>query len=542
MQPPPLPLSSHAKPVDVFQPAAQHEKKLKQVIRGEVRFDRGSRALYATDGSNYRQVPIDLVVAGDAEEVVAAVAGCRKFGARVLPRGSGTSLAGQCCNVAVVLDFTKYMNKILELDLERRFARVQPGIGLDHLRNRAEIHHLTFAPDPSTHNRCTIGGMIGNNSCGTHSLLGGKTVDNVEELRVLLYDGTQLTVGATSDEEFDRIIQKGGRAGEIYANLRKIRDQYGDLVRARFPKIPRRVSGYNLDELLPESGFHTARALVGTEGTCAIVLEAKLKLIPRPPFRSLVALGYADAFHAADHVPEILPFHPIGLEGFEGSIVDGLRKKGASNLELLPEGRGFLLVEFGANDANESKTLALQLIDRLGQSPDPPTSRLYTENEAHAVWQIRESGPRAAAFAPGAPAEWEGWDDAAVAPEKLGAYLREIRKLMDEYSYRGWFYGHFGHGCVHMRVSFDLQSEGGIRKYGEFVERAADLVVGYGGSLSGEHGDGQSRGALPTKMFGPELVSAFREFKSTWDPNNNLNPHKVVDPYLPTENLRLGAD
>jgi len=272
-------------------------------------------------------------------------------------------------------------------------------------------------------------------------LLGGKTVDNVEELRVLLYDGTQLTVGATSDEEFDRIIQKRRSS---WRNLRQLTQNSRSIRRpgaARFPKIPRRVSGYNLDELLPESGFHTARALVGTEGTCAIVLEAKLKLIPRPPFRSLVALGYTDAFTAADHVPEILPFHPIGLEGFEGSIVDGLRKKGASNLET-PAGRAWiLLVEFGANDANESKTLALQLIDRLGQSPDPPTSRLYTENEAQAVWQIRESGPRAAAFAPGAPAEWEGWDDAAVAPEKLGAYSAKIRKLMDEYGYHGAFYG-----------------------------------------------------------------------------------------------------
>jgi FAD/FMN-containing dehydrogenase/Fe-S oxidoreductase len=538
----PLPLSSHAKPADSFSDAAQLESELKSAVRGEVRFDKGSRALYATDGSNYRQIPIGLVIPRDASDVVRAVAACRKYGAPVLPRGAGTSLAGQCCNVAVVLDFTKYMNRVLEIDALHRVARVQPGIILDVLQSQVLKHGLMFAPDPSTHSRCTIGGMIGNNSCGTHSLLGGKTVDNVEELRILLYDGTQLTVGATSDGEFDRVIQKGGRPGEIYAKLRKIRDQYGDLVRARFPKIPRRVSGYNLDELLPESGFHIARALVGTEGTCAIVLEAKLKLIPSPPFRSLVALGYADAFHAADHVPEILPFQPIGLEGFEGSIVDGLRKKGASNLELLPEGRGFLLVEFGANDPNESKTLALQLIDRLGQSPEPPTSRMYTEKEARAVWQIRESGPRAAAFAPGAALEWEGWDDAAVAPEKLGAYLREIRKLMDEYGYHGAFYGHFGHGCIHMRVSFDLQSDAGIRKYGEFVERAADLVVSFGGSLSGEHGDGQSRGALLPKMFGPELIRAFQEFKLTWDPTNKLNPHKVVDPYLPTENLRLGAD
>ncbi len=538
----PLPLSSHAKPVDSFLLAAELENELKRVVRGEVRFDRGSRALYATDGSNYRQIPIGLVIPRDAEDVVAAVAACRKYGAPVLPRGAGTSLAGQCCNVAVVLDFTKYMNQVIQIDPQQRWARVQPGIVLDALQSQALKHQLMFAPDPSTHNRCTIGGMIGNNSCGTHSLLGGKTVDNVEELRILLYDGTQITVGATPDEEFDRIIQKGERPAEIYRNLRSIRDRYSDLVRARFPKIPRRVSGYNLDELLPERGFNVARALVGTEGTCVIVLEAKLKLIPSPPHRVLVALGYGDAFFAADHVPEILPFQPIGLEGFEGSIVDGLRRKGAPNLDLLPEGRGFLLVEFGADDPNDAKNLALRLIDHLQKAPNAPALRLYTDKEARAVWQIRESGPRAAAFAPGAPAEWEGWDDAAVAPEKLGSYLRDIRKLMDEYGYRGAFYGHFGHGCIHMRVSFDLQSAGGIRKYGEFVERAADLVVGYGGSLSGEHGDGQSRGALLPKMFGPELVNAFREFKSTWDPNNNLNPHKVVDPYLPTENLRLGAD
>ena len=234
----PLPLSSHAKPVDSFSEAAALEKELKRTVRGEVRFDRGSRALYAADGSNYRQIPIGLVIPRDSNDVISAVAACRKFDAPVLPRGAGTSLAGQCCNVAVVLDFTKYMNRVLEIDALNRVARVQPGIVLDVLQSQIMNHGLMFAPDPSTHSRCTIGGMIGNNSCGTHSLLGGKTVDNVEELRVLLYDGTQITVGATSDEEFDRIIQRGGRPGEIYANLRNIRDRYGDLVRARFPKIP----------------------------------------------------------------------------------------------------------------------------------------------------------------------------------------------------------------------------------------------------------------------------------------------------------------
>ena len=537
-----LPLSSHAKPVDIFAQAAELEQELKRAVRGEVRFDRGSRALYATDGSNYRQIPIGLVIPCDVDDVVAAVGACRKFGAPILPRGAGTSLAGQCCNVAVVLDFTKHMNQIIELDPGRKFARVQPGIVLDSLRNKAETHKLTFAPDPSTHNRCTIGGMIGNNSCGTHSLLGGKTVDNVEELRILLYDGTQMTVGATSDEELASIVQQGGRCGEIYAKLRAIRDKYSDLVRAKFPQIPRRVSGYNLDELLPERGFNVARALVGTEGTCVVVLDAKLKLIHSPQHRALVGLGYPDAFLAADHVMDILEFHPIGLEGLDGGIIEGLKKKRAPHVDLIPDGGGFLLVEFGADDPQEAERLARQLMDRLKQVKDPPASRLYTKSEAKAVWNIREAGPRAAAFAPGAPHEWEGWDDAAVAPEKLGAYLRDIRKLMNEYSYRGSFYGHFGHGCIHMRVSFDLVTETGVRNYGEFVERAADLVVGYGGSLSGEHGDGQSRAALLPKMFGPELIKAFGEFKAVWDPGNKLNPHKVVNPYLPTENLRLGAD
>jgi FAD/FMN-containing dehydrogenase/Fe-S oxidoreductase len=537
----PLPLSSHAKPIDAFPQAAELEKELKQNIKGEVRFDRGSRAMYSTDGSNYRQIPIGLVVPRDAGDVVAAMAACRKYGAPVLARGAGTSLAGQCCNVAVVFDFTKYMNRILELNPEQKFARVQPGVVLDTLRNQAEAYKLTFAPDPSTHNRCTIGGMIGNNSCGTHSLLGGKTVDNVEELQILLYDGTQMTVGATTRDDVERILRQGGREAEIYQALLGIGDRYADLIRARFPKIPRRVSGYNLDDLLPEQ-FNVARALVGTEGTCVTVLEAKVKLIPSPQHRALVGIGYRDAFIAADHVPEILRFHPIGFEGFEGSIVDGLRAKGAPKLELLPQGRGIVLVEFGADDPDHARALAQQLMDRLKQVPDAPNTRLYTPAEARHVWQLRESGPRAAAFAPGAAPQWEGWDDAAVAPEKLGRYLRDIRALMDQYGYEGAFYGHFGHGCIHMRVSFDFESEAGIRKYGEFVEKAADLVVSYGGSLSGEHGDGQSRGALLPKMFGPELMNAFRQFKAIWDPQNKLNPHKVVDAYLPTENLRLGAD
>jgi FAD/FMN-containing dehydrogenase/Fe-S oxidoreductase len=538
----PLPPSSHAKPVDSFQQAADLESALRKALSGEVRFDRGSRALYASDASNYRQVPIGVVVPRDADDVLAAVNTCRAFGAPILPRGAGTSLAGQSCNVAVVLDFTKSMNGITELNVEGRFARVQPGVVLDTLRAKAEAHRLTFGPDPSTHSRCTLGGMIGNNSCGTHSLLAGKTVDNVEELTVVLYDGTRLTVGPVGEAELETIVRQGGRRGEIYARLRDLRDRYASWIRSGYPDIPRRVSGYNLEQLLPENGFNVARALVGTEGTCVTVVEARVTLIPSPQFRSLVGLGYADAFAAADHVMEILPFSPIGLEGFEGAIIDGLKRKGAPNLELMPEGRGFLLAEFGADDPDDARATAERLIAHLRSIPGAPNARLYSSAEAKAVWRIRESGPRAAGAGPGMPPRYEGWDDASVAPERLGPYLRELRRLLDDFGYQAAYYGHFGHGCIHMQVSFDLQSEAGIRKYADFIDRAADLVIRYGGSLSGEHGDGQARGALLPKMFGPELMRAFSEFKAVWDPDNRMNPHKVVDAYLPTENLRLGAD
>jgi len=538
----PLPPSSHGKPIDTFGQAAELDQELGRAIRGEVRFDRGSRALYATDASNYRQVPIGVVVPRDEDDVRAAVSVCRRFGAPILARGSGTSLAGQSCNVAVVLDFTKYMNRILEIDFEKRIARVQPGVILDTLRGRAEQKKLTFGPDPSTHSRCSLGGMIGNNSCGTHSLISGKTVDNVHELRILLYDGTELTVGATPEAELEAIVREGGRRGEIYAGLRSIRDRYLAHIRTGFPQIPRRVSGYNLDQLLPEQGFHVARALVGTEGTCAIVLGATLRLIESPQHRVLVGLGYPDSFAAADHVPAILETSPIGLEGFEGGIIDGLNYKGAPNLDLLPPGRGILLAEYGSNDPAESRATAERLVLKLSGLPGAPVTRIYSAAESKAVWKIRESGPRMASAVPGSLPRWEGWDDASVAPERLGPYLRELRSLLNEYGYQAAFYGHFGHGCIHMQVSFDFETEEGIRKYEAFINRAADLVVRYGGSLSGEHGDGQSRGALLPKMFGPELMQAFAEFKAVWDPGNRMNPHKVIDAYQPTENLRLGAD
>ncbi len=533
-------------PHEGFAEGARLLARLRETVRGEVRFDEASRALYATDASNYRQVPIGLVVPLDADDVVAAVAACRESGAPVLSRGGGTSLAGQCCNVAVVLDFSKYMNGIAALDAGARRARVQPGLVLDALRDAAEVHELTFAPDPATHSRCTLGGMIGNNSCGVHALMGGKTVDNVESLEVLLYDGTRMRVGPTTEAELEARIAAGGRVGEIYAGLKRLRDTYAVLVRERFPDIPRRVSGYNLDQLLPENGFNVARALVGTEGTCVTVLEATCTLTPSPQHRRLVALGFADAFVAADHVPAVLALKPIGLEGFDGLLVDFMLRKNlvVDDVRLLPAGRGFLLCEFGADTAAEADGMAEALVRTVGTWAEPPTVARYSPDEAARVWRVRESALGASVFVPGEESGWEGWEDSAVPPERLGAYLRELFGLIERYGYRSPMYGHFGQGCVHLRISFALKTAEGVAAYRRFLDEAADIVLRYGGSFSGEHGDGQARAALLPKMFGPELMGAFREFKALWDPLNRMNPGKLVDPvavYDPVDNLRVGA-
>ena len=518
---------------------------LRHCLRGEVRFDSGSRALYSSDGSNYRQVPIGVVIPRDNHDVIATIATCREHGAPVLCRGGGTSLAGQCCNVAVVLDFSKYMANILELDPERRIARVQPGVVLDHLRAAAEKHNLTFGPDPASHSRCTLGGMIGNNSCGVHSVMAGKTDQNIEELEVLTYDGLRLRVGQTSQAELDRIVAAGSRQGEIYAGLRRIRDQYGDLVRQKYPNIPRRVSGYNLNYLLPENGFHVARALVGSEGTCVTTLEATCRLVSSPPERLLLVIGCRDVFECADLVTDVLRHKPIGLEGMDHVLVEYTRRKGINpeGVSMLPEGRGWLLAEFGGWTAAEARAQAETLMQSLAKTASPRSFRLFPDKvQARKVWEVREASLGAVSKVPGEPPLWEGWEDAAVAPEKLGGYLRDMKKMTDQFSYQCVLYGHFGDGCVHNRISFDLQSTQGIARFRRYMEEAADLVVSYGGSVSGEHGDGQARAELYPKMFGPELVKAFEEFKGLWDPDWKMNPGKVVLPNKMDADLRLGAD
>ncbi len=518
------------------------EHELRHSTEAEIRFTDGDRAIYSTGGSNYRQLPIGIVIPRSVDDVVETVRVCREYEAPVLPRGGGTSLAGQCCNVAVVLDFSKYLNRVLEIDASRKLARVQPGLILDHLRRPAERdHQLTFGPDPSTHDHCTFGGMIGNNSCGVRSVMaqfygpGPRMSHNVHELEVLLYDGRRLHVreGTSGDQEIDR-------------RLLDLRDRYADRIRERYPDIPRRVSGYNLDDLLPEKGFDVAAALTGTEGTCMTVLEATVHLIDSPKHRSLLVLGWDSEFEAADHVLTVLEHKPLGLEGVDHVLIEDMKTIGMhpEDIELMPEGQGWLVIEFGGDDKDEADAKAHDLVRELKKSSNPPEGVKLFDDVEHEqrVWEVREAGLGATAFIPGKPDTYEGWEDSAVPPERLGEYLRRLRKLAKKYDYDSALYGHYGQGCIHARWNFDLRSVPGIRKFRSFLDEASDLVLELGGSLSGEHGDGESRAELLPKMFGPELIDAFREFKSIWDPDWKMNPGKVVDPYRITDNLRLGPD
>ena len=389
------------------------------------------------DASNYRQVPIGVVIPRSVEDVLETVATARQFGAPILARGGGTSLAGQCCNAGIVIDMSKYLNRIIEIDPERRTARVQPGVVLDQLNKALKPHKLMYGPDPSTHEYCTFGGMIGNNSCGVHSVVAGRTSDNVESLDVLTYDGERFEARKTSDIELQYLIAQKGRRADIYSGLKRIRDSYAEIIRQRFPVLPRRVSGYNLDELLPEKGFHIARALVGSECTCVLVLEATVHLVYRPPARTLVVLGYPDIYHAADHVTEIMEYNPMGLESVDDVLVENMRKKElhSGDLKFLPEGKGFLMVEFGGETREESDPTARQMIRRLERRLHPPSIKFYDNpGDEKLVWEIRESGLGATARVPSEPDTWPGWEDSAVPPgqprrvsARTSQVLRKIR-------------------------------------------------------------------------------------------------------------------
>jgi FAD/FMN-containing dehydrogenase/Fe-S oxidoreductase len=522
--------------------------ELRRRVNGDVRFDDGSRAAYSTDASNFRQVPIGVVVPRTVEDAAEAIAVCREHDLPVVNRGGGTSLAGQCTNEAVVIDFTKHCHAVVSVDEENRRCVVEPGIVLDVLNRELAPTGLRFGPEPATHQNCTIGGMIGNNSCGATAQRTGKVVDNIASLEVLLYDGTRFTARRTDASEYAVIERMGDRRSQIYRSLRHLADDHADLIRKRYPDIPRRVSGYNLDSLLPEHGFDIAGLLVGSESTLVTVLRAELELVPVVKARTLVTLGFENIAKAADAVPAIVEHEPIALEGVDRYLIRDEQIKGinAQALDELPEGTGYLMVQFGGDTVEESDRRAHEMLAALGETEHDPAVAFVDDPEREdELWQVREAGLGATAHVPDRPDTWEGWEDSAVPVERLGDYLRDLRRLYEEFGYASdvgpSLYGHFGQGCVHTRIPFDLYSTEGVATYRRFLERAADLVASYGGSLSGEHGDGQTRGELLPRMFGDEIVELFEQVKALFDPHDRMNPGKVVHPAPLDSHLRLGG-
>ncbi|MCN9243490.1 FAD-binding protein [Streptomyces sp. RY43-2] len=521
------------------------EAALRTRVDAEVRFDAGSRGAYSTDGSNYRQVPLGLVVPYTVEAGAAAVEVCADFGAPVLSRGGGTSLAGQATNTAVVIDWTKYCHALVSVDPEALTCVVEPGIVLDELDRQLSAHRLQFGPKPATHSHCALGGMIGNNSCGASAQAYGKTVDHVRRLEVLTYDGARGWVGATSPAERARIAAEGGRWAEIHEGLDRIVATYLGDIRRGFPKIPRRVSGYNLDSLLPENHVDLAKALVGSESTLVTVLRAELDLVPVPDCQALLVLGYDDICAAADEVPHLLRLcSPAQLEALDGRMAQLMREEGAylDSLDSFPDGDSWLLVQFSGDSQDDVDEQARDLLRALGRDERDATVA-FSDDPAREgeMLRAREAGLGVTARPPDGRETWEGWEDSAVPPERLGDYLRDLKGLFADFDYdHPSLYGHFGQGCVHTRIPFGLKTAEGVADFRHFLERAADLVASYGGSLSGEHGDGQARGELLTRMYGERLVSAFGELKALFDPDNRMNPGKVVDPDPVDRHLRLG--
>ncbi|MGP4022579.1 FAD-binding and (Fe-S)-binding domain-containing protein [Actinomadura sp. 3N407] len=471
-------------------------RALRKAVKGEVRFDAGSKAMYANDASNFRQVPIGVVIPRTLDDVVAVHRICERYGAPVLNRGGGTSLSGETVNHAVVIDHSKYLTRIAGIDVDERRVTCEPGVINEELNRYTGRWNLVFGPDPSSHSRCVIGGNIGNNSCGIHSVQsqlygpGPRTSDNVHAMEVVTYGGDRFWVGVNEEEHLDDIIAAGGRKGEIYAALRDLRERYADAIRAGFPSVaemPRRVSGFNLDELLPENGFNVARALVGTESTCATALRSVLLLTPALFKRTLVVVEYDELADAAENCSEIVErFRPIGLEALDHRLIEDqqMQNKNVPDIEELPRqgGGAWLLVQFGADTAEESLVQAERFTDWLTREKRYAPDRMVTVKSAQEggwsgdLWAIREAGLGSTAFPPGED-HWPGWEDSAVPPPRVGEYTRALRRLMDRHGIEGAMYGHFAQGCIHSRMSFDLRSTRGIARYRAFMQDAADLVA-----------------------------------------------------------------
>lgn len=509
-------------------PTSAIARELRDALRGDVDFSISARALFASDASNYRIVPLGVVFPRSDGDVLATLEIARAHGVSIVSRGGGTSTGGQTVNEGIVVDYSRYLDRVLEIDETSATARVQPGVVLDELQRACAPSGFRFGPDPSTHDRCTIGGMIGNNACGAHSMRWGKTDENVIAMRVATFGGEVLQCSTLDALAGDRSPFAQG----LHHSLKAFVERYGDAIRTQMgPPMPRRVSGYGLGHLLPEHGGHLARALVGTEGTCVALLDATLRLVRPPESRVLVILGFQDLYAAADFVPVLLGHEPLTIEGLDARLVELARHTNESSggAALLPDGNGWLLLEVGGGNPLEALANAEDLVRAIGGNAGGPSSRIVHEpTNQRAVWRLREDGAGLATRLPDGSEAWPGWEDAAVPPERLGDYLRGFDALLAQHGRQGMHYGHYGEGCMHIRIDFDFLSEHGRAEFRAFIEDAADLVVAFGGSLSGEHGDGQARSELLHKMYPPVILDAFRAFKEMFDPTHQMNPGRIV--------------
>ena len=520
--------------------------ELTRRVDGEVRFDPYSRLLYSTDASIYQMEPIGVVIPRTTDDVQAVVEFAAGEGIPVLPRSGGTSLAGQTVNHAIVLDFSKYLNNVLEVNAEESWARVQPGIILEQLTKQVANHGLQYAPDPTTANRACVGGGIGNNTCGAHSVIYGKTLDHINELDVILSDGSRAHFAPLTASELESRLSAGGLEGDIYRGVMRIAAEQQEEIDRTYAKIQRRVSGYNLDEFVPQAGLtgpvNLARMVVGSEGTLCVVTEAKVNLVARPTMTSLSVLHFRSVFDASEATMKVLGHDPSSVELIDKMILDRCREAlGQSRLLSFIEGDpgAMLLVEFyGENEAELTRKMdALQkdiglayacvnIMDRAGQA---------------AVWNVRKGGLGLLMSIRGDAKPIPFVEDPAVDPSVMGDFVRRFDEIVTSHGTTAGYYGHAAVGCLHIRPMISLKNREGIDKMVSIGDAVSDLIKEFGGSMSGEHGDGIVRGVWTRKMFGDRIYNAFRELKHTWDPQDIMNPGKIIDTPLMTENLRYGS-
>jgi FAD/FMN-containing dehydrogenase/Fe-S oxidoreductase len=485
-----------------------------------------TRSLYSSDASVYRVLPGAVAFPRHTEEIDAIVSACAQTQVPIISRGAGTSIAGNAIGTGLVVDHSKHLNAVLHIDTETCSARVQPGVVQATLQRHAAAHGLRFGPDPSSHSRCTIGGMIGNNACGSRALGYGRTSDNVRGLRVVTSSGEHLRLGT---------LDRGDVASPLLEELRSTTAASLKVIRTEFGRFSRQVSGYALDALLPENRFDVGRLLVGAEGTLGVVTEADVRLVADPPHRVMGVLGFENMVAAAAAVPAILSFKPIACEGLDSRITDVVRQLRPGSLPDMPRGAGWLFVEFAGDDRRE---LEAKVAAAASACQTVGFRHVQSAAEAAALWKVREDGSGLVARTHGGRPAHAGWEDAAVPPQHLADYLAQFEDLLSHHGLTGVPYGHFGDGCVHVRIDFDLDDRSGRGRYAEFLDDAARLVSSYGGSMSGEHGDGRARSSLLGHMYSAAAIDLFRVIKRHFDPINLMNPGVIVDPLPATADIR----